>query len=348
MERGRQLMLGCVTTDRTDSPYVNDLLNEVEVLLTESVAGSTANGYAGHWKRWVNFCAEHGLVPLPAVVDQLCAYFLHLATVGNSMSAALSARAAVGFFHKLQLPALESPTDSVRVSMTFAGLKRRYAKPPKKAMKFTPDTLRLVRDHLMGGDPVSLKNFRMAAWAVASWHTMGRYEELAKVRFENVKVLAEGSLELFVECAKQYAKDDPRTGVVAATGREDCPVDFLLSYMDFARDKFPAGAEMFLFPSLTPKNIPMPKTMSYQSALRQLRAATSVLNIPVEDCKRFGLHSCRGGAATAASNAGVPLQAIKEAGRWTSDSAPRGYIQPSEEVRGLVSRTLSSLPGASR
>ena len=56
----------------------------------------------------------------------------------------------------------------------------------------------------MGGDPVSLKNFRMAAWAVASWHTMGRYEELAKVRFENVKVLAGGSLELFVESAKQY------------------------------------------------------------------------------------------------------------------------------------------------
>ena len=81
--------------------------------------------------------------------------------------------------------ALESPTESVRVSMTFAGLKRRYARPPKKAMKFTADTLRLVRDHLMGGDPVSLKNFRMAAWAVASWHTMGRYEELAKVRFEN-------------------------------------------------------------------------------------------------------------------------------------------------------------------
>ena len=340
-------MLGCVSTDRTDSLYVNGLLSEVEVLLTESVAGSTANGYAGHWKRWVNFCVEHGLVPLPAKVDQLCAYFLHLATLGNSMSAALSARAAVGFFHKLQLPASESPTESVRVSMTFAGLKRRYAKPPKKAMKFTADSLKKVRDYLMGGDPVSLKNFRMAAWAVAAWHCMARYEELSKVRFGNVKVLEGGSLELFVESGKSYAKDDPRTGVVAATGREDCPVEFLLSYMDFARDKYPVGIDMFLFPSLTPKNIPMPKTMSYQSGLRQLRAATNACNIPVEDSKRFGLHSCRGGAATAASNAGVPLQAIQEAGRWTSESAPKGYIEPSEEVRGLVSRTLSSLSSLS-
>ena len=263
------------------------------------------------------------------------------------MSAALSARAAIGFFHKLQLPASESPTESVRVSMTFAGLKRRYAKPPKKAMKFTADSLKKVRDYLMGGDPVSLKNFRMAAWAVAAWHCMARYEELSKVRFGNVKVLEGGSLELFVESGKSYAKDDPRTGVVAATGRDDCPVEFLLSYMDFARDKYPVGIDMFLFPSLTPKNIPMPKTMSYQSGLRQLRAATNACNIPVEDSKRFGLHSCRGGAATAASNAGVPLQAIQEAGRWTSESAPKGYIQPSEEVRGLVLRTLSNLLGAS-
>ena len=164
MASGRAVMLGCFSTERVQSEYVNGLLCEVEVLLTEAVAGSTANGYAGHWKRWLAFCAEHGLVPIPAEVDHICAYFLHLATFGNSMSAALSARAAIGFFHKLQLPDKDLPTDSVRVTMTFAGLKRRFAKPPKKAMKLNTDSLRRVRDYLMGGgDPVSLKNFQMAA-----------------------------------------------------------------------------------------------------------------------------------------------------------------------------------------
>ena len=176
---------------------------------------------------------------------------------------------------------------------------------------------------------------------------MGRYEELAKVMFENVKVLEGGNLELFVASGKTYGHDDPRTGVIAPTGRDDCPVNFLLSYMDFIRDLYPEQGDKFLFPSLSGKGRLLPKTMSYQSALRQLRKVTTELNIPVEDSKRFGLHSCRGGAATAASNAGVPLQAIQEAGRWTSESAPKGYIQPSEEVRDLVSRTLSNLPGAS-
>ena len=113
MERGRAVMLGCLSTERVQDEYVNALMREVEVLLTEAVAGSTATGYAGHWKRWLSFAAEHGLHPIPAHVDHLCGYFLHLATLGNSMSAALSARAAIGFFHKLQLPDKDLPTESV-------------------------------------------------------------------------------------------------------------------------------------------------------------------------------------------------------------------------------------------
>ena len=113
----------------------------------------------------------------------------------------------------------------------------------------------------------------MAAWAVAAWHVMGRYEELAKVKFENVKVLEGGSLELFVASGKTYGKDDPRMGVVAPTGRDDCPVNFILSYMDFVRDMYPEQGDKFLFPTLSGKGVPVSKTMSYQSALRQLRKA---------------------------------------------------------------------------
>ena len=106
---------------------------------------------------------------------------------------------------------------------------------------------------------------------------------------------------------------------------------------------YPEEGDKYLFPTLSGKGFPLPKPMSYQ-----LRKVVKELDLPVEDGKRFGLHSTRGEAATATSNAGVPLQAIQEAGRWTSESAPRGYIQPSEEARGLVSRTLSNLPGASQ
>ena len=204
--------------------------------------------------------------------------------------------------------------------MCFAGLKNRFAKPPVKAMKFTTDSIRRVKDHLMQGDPVSLKDHRMATFALCLWHCIARYEELSRVKFSDVRVLEGGSLELFVACAKNYAKDDPRMGVIAPTNKEDCPVQFVLSYMDRIRDLYKAEGDKYLFPSLDGKGLPQHKLMSYQSALKQLRKVVRDLDLPVEDGKRFGLHSARGGAATAASNAGVPLEAI----RWPADGPQTG------------------------
>ena len=200
----------------------------------------------------------------------------------------------------------------------------------------------------MEGDLVSLKNYRMAAFSISLCTVCGRYKELAKVMFSAVKVLEGGSLKLFISSAKNYGKDDPRTGVIAPTGREDCPVDFILSYMDHIRHLYPEEGDKFLFPTLSGKSLPLLIPMSYQSALRQLRKVVKDFDLPVVDGRKFGLHSTRGGAATAASKAGMPLDAIRKVGRWDSDRAPRGYIQLSEVARGLASATLSSLPGASR
>ena len=223
------VLLGQIQTTSVNSPYVAVLLEEVKVVLSEAVAGSTARGYAGHWKRWVSFAQEHSLVPLPADPDVLCAYFLHLCSLSETLAPALSARASIGFFPKLSRPESAVPTESVRVSMCFAGLKNQFAKPLVKAMKFTPDSIMRVKDHLMQGDPVNLKDHRMAAFALCLWHCVARYEELSRVKFSDVRVLEGGSLELFVACAKNYSKDDPRMGVIAATGKEDCPVQFVLS-----------------------------------------------------------------------------------------------------------------------
>ncbi len=42
----------------------------------------------------------------------------------------------------------------------------------------------------------------------------------------------------------------------------------------------------------------------------------------------------------------MPLEAIRQAGRWFSVRALLTYIQSSESARGVGSSTLSSLPGA--
>ena len=82
MARSEQaIMLGSLSTVPVESEYVAGLLQEVKVLLTEAVAGSTAKGYANHWKRWLAFLEEHNLVHIPAYVDHLCAFFYHFCSL---------------------------------------------------------------------------------------------------------------------------------------------------------------------------------------------------------------------------------------------------------------------------
>ncbi len=275
----RQLLLDQVQTVPVVSPYVSSLLQEVKVLVAESIVGSSAKGYAGHWKRWLSFAAEHDLVAIPAEPDVLAAYFVHLCTFSESLAPALSARAAIGFFHKMARPDEPVPTDSVRISMCIAGLKHCFAKPPKKAMKLNPGSLRKVVDYLVSGEEPKLKDLRMGVFASCLWHTVARYEELAKVEFQQVRVLEGDSLELFVASAKNYGKSDPRTGVIHPTEKEDCPVQLVLSYMDRIRGLYEGGTK-YLFPHLTPKSVPTAKPMSHQSALKQLRKVIRVLKIP--------------------------------------------------------------------
>ncbi len=85
----QQLLLGQIETVTVDSPYVKALLEEVKVVLTEAVAGSSARGYSGHWRRWLSFAEEHHLVPIPAEPDVLCGYFVHLCSLTETLAPSL-------------------------------------------------------------------------------------------------------------------------------------------------------------------------------------------------------------------------------------------------------------------
>ena len=144
--------------EMVQSKVLADLLGRIPGVVASSVASSTVAGYDGHWARWLSFCLQHGIRSSPAEEDHICAYLISLCDASQSMAPTLSARSAIGFYHRLQFLRLAVPTDSIRVAMCMAGLRRKWDKPKKKAALFIPDVVRRVRDDLMGGDPVSLKN----------------------------------------------------------------------------------------------------------------------------------------------------------------------------------------------
>ena len=92
---------------------------------------------------------------------------------------------------------------------------------------------------------------------------------------------------------------------MAPTGKEDCPVDFILAYIDRIHPLFPKEGTKYLFPSLSGKGVPLPKHISYSSARSQLRKVVEKLNPPETDRSRYSMHSGRVGVASSSFNAGL-------------------------------------------
>lgn len=113
--------------------------------------------------------------------------------------------------------------------------------------------------------------------------------------------------------------------VLGASGSDLCPVAALLDYLS-SRGGQPGP--LFILEDGTP--------LSRAPFARHLQAILSAVGL---DGSRFNTHSFRIGAATSASQAGVPESTIQALGRWHSTAYQR-YIRPTNADLAKLSQVL--------
>ena len=79
--------------------------------------------------------------------------------------------------------------------MTMGGLTKTWEKAKTKASPLRADLLDKVMGFLMGENPANsqLKNHRLAALLLCLWHGLARFEEMQKVKIDQVRRLPGGS-----------------------------------------------------------------------------------------------------------------------------------------------------------
>jgi hypothetical protein len=110
-------------------------------ILPAAVAGSCANKgnisrkgdriYAGAWREFTGFCAEHGLAPLPASPLTVVRYLTHLATLGRSVATIDPRIAAIALAHRTA--GHDSPTAREDVRQVLAGIRNTHGRAPHTA-----------------------------------------------------------------------------------------------------------------------------------------------------------------------------------------------------------------------
>jgi len=267
---------------------------------------------------------------------------------GIGPSRVLSASSAIACLHWLH--GIESPTqhplcDTVREASRRLLTGRRLERDAVTAA----DIRRLVDKY--GKRRALLRDLMHVTAFSLMYAAFLRFDDLCQITVhEDALVFRDDHLAIFVPKSKTDQQGEGRWVVVAKGQGEYCPVGLL--------DRLLRKGEYITRPRSPDEDVgPLVRAVDKSGMkLRQVTAVgalvpplsyTTLLERCKTMCKEAGittaitLHSFRIGGATAAAAAGVEHQAIKEHGRWRSDSSKDRYVRGDIEGALEVSRALA-------
>ncbi|MDB5270716.1 MAG: integrase [Hymenobacter sp.] len=159
-----------------------------------SGAANTVKAYAGDWKRFGAWCAEHGLEPLPASVDTLAGFVTYLAETDKKVATIQRHCAAVAKAHVLR--GQDSPTDDKKFKVLMEGIARVKGVRQKQAPAFS---LANFKRTVKSIDAQTLAGMRDRVILLLGFTGAFRRSELAALDIEDLSFSEEG---LIVNLAK--------------------------------------------------------------------------------------------------------------------------------------------------
>lgn len=177
---------------------------------------------------------------LPATADSLARYLAHFAP-SLSVATLRQRLAAIAQWHIDQ--GFPDPTKAPLVKKVLKGIAELHPAQPKQAKPFQLDALQQLDDWLVehiqraeqtGDRPALLKHRRNRALVLLGFWRGFRSDELARLRIENIDVIPEQGLQLFLQRTKgDRANAGTRFRVPALAAL--CPTDAYLAWIHTAQ-----------------------------------------------------------------------------------------------------------------
>ena len=184
---------------KVEAPHLQELAKDLPNLVMSSKAASTTAKYVrafDRWKRWASQFPE--VQAFPASPLYISLYLNELKKELGSESSIEAAVYGLNWAH--EMAGLDSPTSHPLVHAALEGARRQLGKPTVKKEPVTPEMLRSLVEKF-GGRNASLTDLRGLAICVLGYAGFLRYDEIAGLRFSDVKILEE-HLDLFIASSK--------------------------------------------------------------------------------------------------------------------------------------------------
>ena len=300
--------------------------------ISEALAAARTDGtrrlYDVVWGQWQRWCAERGVVAVPADPLTVCAYLTERAEAGRATGTLDMACTVIRHVHRTT--GAVDPIASEAVRQVRRGLRRTYGAAPRRLAR--PLSVAEIRQIVGGIDRTTPHGIRDAAIILLGYASAMRRAELVALDLADVEHKPAGLL-LHI----RQSKTDPEghgQQVAVAHGQHALtdPVAALKAWRTIRGDA--PGA---LFTRIWGSSISAQRLSGHVPA-RMLRARAEAVGL---DGARITAHSMRAGHATAAALAGVPLDRIAAQTRHKDLTVlVNRYIRPLQALENTSSKDL--------
>lgn len=304
------------------APLLEGLSEDAERFARASNAENTTRAYGGAWKRFVAWCAERQLVPMPAETSTVSNFVADRArnhkpgTLRIDLAAIRQAHLLAGH---------PSPAESQQVKMVISGVRHeKGVRPDSKAALVADPITRFVE-----ADPFCLRSLRDRALLLVGFAGAFRRSELVAVRVEHVRFEpGDAAMTILVPHSKTDQQGEGMEKVIHATGRPTCPVSSLRAWLKASRL---ADGPVFRSVSRSDRLGEHGLHNGYVAKLAKRVAKAAGL-----DASAFSGHSLRAGFITEAVARGVDLDEIMGTTGQRSTDVLMGYVRRGKALRTNV------------
>lgn len=298
-----------------------------------ALADSTKQAYKSGFQRYRQFCDKYHLKLLPTDEETLCFFVAHLHQDVQYPTIKLYL-AAIRFFqvqHGMDDPLKDTPQLSLLLRGAQKQAKSRTRLPISPALLQKIVTTLLKNKHLCKHDrylyaaAMTIAFFGCIRCGEITYPSAGKFNFKKHLTIRDLRI-SKNTMEVFIKHSKTDQTGKGTKVIIGPGDHNFCPLKLVQNFMHYRKH---AASTDALFRFHNGYLLTRPKL---QSALQD---TLRVLGLPSH---KYGTHSLRIGAATAAATAGIPLDIIKTMGRWSSECY-RHYIRaPHKTLSELTSK----------